>query len=266
MPETDPSPPPYVAPSPYVAPPPYVAPSPYVAPPPYGAPPYGAPPSYGYPYGPPPAPAPPQPPPKRSRRAAVIGITLGVAVVTAMVVAALLGTKPPAPVPTQDRFSIPSTPPDTLAGQPATPEGLQQNTAWNQVVQKVASAAQVSFGSVYGPYPPTTFPTTDTFLAIGAQVDQPQSSDGLYNEVSTELHQAASSFPGSQVTMAAQVPSVLGGQIVCGSVATPRFEVGECLWTSPTILVTVATFADNGQTRTLTEHVVRDLHAQNPSG
>ncbi len=171
-------------------------------------------------------------------------------------------------VPSGDRIPIPSTPPGTLAGQPADPKGLEENAAWSQLASRMAAASTVSFSSVYGTYPPPSLPTMDTFFVVGS------TPTGGIGDITAEINQQiagvrslAAGTPGSTFASQPIQPSLYGGQLACVSLTLTKGAVGECLWLSAVNVVELVTFsADLHAVGALTEQVVGELHSGATSG
>jgi hypothetical protein len=105
-------------------------------------------------------------------------------------------------------------------------------------------------------------PTTDTFVVIASE---PQGGTGDLTKVNQQViaatRAAEKTIPDARFGLLASRPSVLGGQIDCASLTTPREGVGQCWWVTPVYVVLVTTFSSNLRLdRALTEQIVNDLH------
>lgn len=189
---------------------------------------------------------------QRSPRArpAVIAITVVVVLALLSIAAPAVGhvvrelSKDTASVPSADQIPVTSTPPTSLAGQELNTQGLDENADWSALVSQVEKASTVSFGAVYGPYPPTELPTTQTFMVVAAE---PTGGIGdIPNEVSTQVSgvkTAMGNYPGAQFATLSARPSVFDGQIECVSVTITNGVVGLCLWMNAVDLVELVTFS-----------------------
>ena len=205
-------------------------------------------------------------PPRRARPGAIlIGLVVALvalaigAPIAGHVVGSLSGHGPP--VPAADDIPVPSSPPQSLVGQTESPRGLQENSAWLGVVTKVRAVSTVSFGAVYGTYPPPVIPTTQTFLAIAAKPTGGIADiAGAMNREFNGLRSVAQNNPGSTVSSLPLHASESGGQIECVSVTFPKGAAGECIWMNPTTFIQVGTFtSDLAVVRSMTEQIISEL-------
>jgi len=207
-------------------------------------------------------------PPKRARPGAIL-IGLVVALVVLSIGAPIAGhvvgslSRHGPSVPAADDIPVPSSPPRSLVGQIESPQGLQENSAWLGVVTKVKSASTMSFGAVYGTYPPPVIPTTQTFLAVAAKPTGGIADiAGTMNREFNGLQSVAQDHPGSTFSTLPLHASVSDGQMECVSVTFPKGAVGECIWMNPTTYVQVATFTnDLDSVRSMTEQIISELRA-----
>jgi hypothetical protein len=205
-------------------------------------------------------------PPKRARPGAIlIGLVVALAAlsigapIAGHVVGSLSRHDPS--VPAADDIPVPSSPPESLVGQVESPRGLQENSAWLGLVTKVESASTVSFGAVYGTYPPPAVPTAQTFLAVGAKpTGGIPDIAGTMNREFNGLQSVGQNNPGSTLSSLPLHASVSDGQIECVSVTFPKGAVGECVWMNPTTYIQVGTFtSDLAVVRSMTEQIISEL-------
>lgn len=159
-----------------------------------------------------------------------------------------------------NRVTIPFKAPQILAGQQVNPEALNRNAELQNLASNLAARSTVSFASVYGPFPPSFLPSTDSFFVDAAHF---QVGANLFQ--STEFlafsKQLAGQFPGSTFVDMTPQPGIFGGEIVCAGFSTETNGVGECLWYSGLTSVLVTTFSpDIESVMRLTNQVVTDLH------
>ncbi len=170
-----------------------------------------------------------------------------------------------APSSSTGTFSLPNVNVRTLAGERIDPGAIQADSVWHRLLVRVkATSTPTSFGGIFGPDPLRRIPTTRTFMAIAAEpLDATASSRGLTVRMTSQMQLVKGKIRGAHVAVAPPAPSVFGGSIVCGTAASARTVVGECVWQSPTVAVLVVTFSsDIGAVRRLTERVVLSLHRQ----
>lgn len=171
-------------------------------------------------------------------------------------------------VPPADQVAIPSTAPSSLAGEAVDVSALRENSSWRGVVSSAASESTVSFGAVYGAYPPSSSPTLKTFLVVGAK------PIGGTGDLTAQASQMIDSFTaeaakmrGAATTSLPLRPSILGGSIVCVSLKAPVGMAGECFWENPAVSVQVVTYSTNlVRVSSLTAQVVEELHDHVGSG
>jgi hypothetical protein len=205
-------------------------------------------------------------PPKRARPGAIL-IGVVVALVALSIGAPIAGhvvgslSRHGPSVPAADDIRVPPSPPQSLVGQIESPQGLQENSGWLGLVTKVKSASTVSFGAVYGTYPPPTIPTTQTFLAVAAKpTGGIPDIAGTMNREFDGLQSVAQNTHGSTLSSLPLNASVSDGQIECVSVTFPKGAAGECVWMNPTTYIQVATFtSDLAVVRSMTEQIISEL-------
>jgi hypothetical protein len=205
---------------------------------------------------------------KRTSRARPAAIALGVvgALVLLAVAAPFAGhaiselsnhAAPPA-----DQIPITSAPPMSLGGQLLSPQALGENAPWSSSAAQIAKSSTVSFGGVYGAYPPQQLPTVQTFMVIAAEPtggigDIPDAMSQAMNGIQGVI----SKYPGAQITNLPIRPSVLDGQIECNSLTLSNGDVGECVWMNESDVVELVTFSGDLHTVSgLTEQVITELH------
>jgi hypothetical protein len=209
-----------------------------------------------------------QPEQKRTSRARPAAIALGV--VGALVLLAVaapfaghvIGELTDHAAPPADQIPITSTPPISLGGQQLSPQALGENAPWSSTAAQIAKDSTVSFGGVYGAYPPQQLPTVQTFMVIAAEPtggvgDIPNAMSQAMNGIQS----VTTKYPGAQITRLPAAPSVLDGQIECVSVTLPNGDVGECVWMNESDFVELVTFSGDLQTVSgLTQQVITELH------